>query len=161
MEQVYWVNPDDQVLGPVDRDRAHQEGLLHRSGMVFLSRSDGRILIQHRSPAKKTFPGRYDASCAFHVAYGEEYGEAAQRELVEETGISTALNFIAKFVHHDPPEHQIVAVFSGRSDAPVRIDRSESEGFAFLSSEEVDGLVGTDRVTPWLRDGWPLARHRL
>ncbi len=161
MELVYHVSPDDSVLGPVERDRAHLEGLLHRSGMVFLSRSDGSTLLQHRSPEKKTFPDRYDASCAFHVAFGESYSEAAERELAEETGISSPLTFVSRFVHHDPPEHQIVAVFVGRSDASVQVDPAESTGYEFLSPDEVDGVVRNGRITPWLRDGWPLVRDRL
>ncbi len=161
MEQVVHVSPDDSVLGPIERDRAHLEGLLHRSGMVFISRSDGSVLLQHRSPEKKTFPNRYDASCAFHVAYGESYPEAAMRELAEETGISAPLTFVSKFVHHDPPEHQIVAIFMGRSDAPVQIDPAESSGYEFLSPGEVDEILRNGRITPWLRDGWPLVRARL
>ncbi|MGP8077660.1 MAG: NUDIX hydrolase [Thermoplasmata archaeon] len=161
MEQLYLVDAEDRVVGSVARDRAHAEGLLHRSGMVFLSRADGSVLLQHRSPAKRTFPDRYDASCAFHVAYGESYAEAAGRELVEEVGLSAPLLQVAKFVHHDPPEHQVVAVFVGRSDDPVRIDPAESTGGEFLSGEGVDGIVREGRITPWLRDGWPLARGRL
>jgi isopentenyl-diphosphate delta-isomerase len=161
MEMVFHVSPDDSVLGPVERDRAHREGLLHRSGMVFLSRSDGAVLLQHRSPAKKTFPDRYDAACTFHVTFGESYSRAAERELVEETGISAPVTFVSKFVHHDPPEHQVVAVFVGRNDAAVRIDPAESTGYEFLSRGEVDGVIRTGRITPWLRDGWPLVRDRL
>ena len=158
MEQVYHVGPDDVEIGPVDRDRAHAEGLLHRSGMVFLSRSDRSVLLQHRGPAKKTFPSRYDASWAFHVSYGESYSDAAGRELIEETGISAPLTPVGKFTHHDPPEHQIVTGFLARSEEPVRIDPAESTGFEFLSCDEIDRVVTNDPVTPWLRDGWPLVR---
>jgi isopentenyldiphosphate isomerase len=161
MERIIHVTPDDAVLGAVERDRAHAEGLLHRSGMVFLSRPDGTVLLQHRSPAKRTFPGRYDASCAFHVAFGESYADAAERELVEETGVSAPLTLVGRFVHHDPPEHQIVAVFVARSDARVRIDPAESTGCEFVSRDEVDRIVRTGPITPWLREGWPIARDRL
>jgi isopentenyldiphosphate isomerase len=161
MEQVYHVTPDDMVIGPLERDRAHSEGLLHRSGMVFLSRPDGRVLVQHRSSRKKTFPDRRDASCAFHVSYGESYEDAARRELAEECGLSASLRLVAKFVHRDPPEYQIVAVFVGQSDSPVRVDPDESVGAEFLSREEIDDVVRGGRITPWLRDGWPLVRARL
>ena len=161
MELLYYVREDDTILGSMESDRAHAEGVLHRSGLVFLVRSDGRVLIQHRSPSKKTFPDRFDCSCAFHVAFGETYEEAAARELLEETGVSANLQLLGKFVHHDPPEHQVVAAFLCRSESGIRIDEAESSGFDFLTKADVDRLVALGNVTPWLRDGWSLARGEI
>ena len=161
VELVYHVTADDAVEGCVERDRAHAEGILHRSGVVFLKRADGRVLIQHRSPSKRIFPDCYECSAAFHVTYGEKYEQAAVRELTEETGVSAPLRWIGKFTHHDPPEHQIVAVFACRSDSHIELDSTEATGFEFRTRAEVDRIVRERRVTPWLRDGWPLARNHL
>ena len=160
-ELLYRVTAEDAVEGSVERDRAHAEGVLHRSGVVFLKRGDGRILVQHRSPSKRIFPDRYDCSAAFHVTFGESYEQAAVRELSEETGVSASVVWVGKFTHHDPPEHQIVAVFTCESDSPVEIDRSESAGFEFRTKAGIDTITREGRVTPWLRDGWPLARDHL
>ncbi len=110
MELLYRVKPDDSVVGPVERDRAHAEGILHRSGMIFLVRSDGRILIQRRNAARETYPESYDSSCSFHVTFGESYEEAAKRELIEEIGLSAPVTYLGKFAHYDPPENEMVAV---------------------------------------------------
>ena len=160
-ELLYRVTPDDRALGPVDRELAHADGVLHRSGVVFLRRSDGRVLLQRRSAAKRIFPGCFDCSAAFHVTFGETYEQAALRELREETGVSAAVRSVGKFTHHDPPEHQIVAVFTCSSDGPVTMDPSEASGYVLLSKLEVERALREDRVTPWLRDGWPLARDAL
>jgi isopentenyldiphosphate isomerase len=154
MEFLYQVKEDDSVVGPVERERAHAEGIRHRSGVVFLSRPDGKVLLQHRSPVKKTFPDCYDCSCAFHIMFGESYEEAAKREMVEETGVSAPLRYLGTFSHHDPPENQMVAVFRCVSDDPIRIDKEEATGADFYSKEEVDEIVASKKVTPWLRDGW-------
>jgi len=156
-ELLYQVTEEDEEVGPVERAVAHTHGLLHRSGLVFLLRPDARIVIQHRSPAKATFPDAYDASAAFHVTFGESYAEAAERELREEAGISAPLRCLGRFIHHDPPEHQVVAVFLGWSRDPIRIDPSEATGYELLTRYEVDRRVRDGPVTPWLRDGWPLA----
>lgn len=148
-------------MGPVERDRAHAGGSLHRSGIVFLARSDGKILLQHRSPGKEIFPGCFESSCAFHVVFGESYEQAAVRELLEEVGISAPLTYLGKFSHHDPPENQIVAVFSCHSDHVLKIDEREASEAHFYSPEEVDGIVASQKTTPWLRDGWKLARVEI
>jgi len=153
-EQLYHVSEEDEVIGSVDRDYAHSEEILHRSGIVFLQRSNRDILIQRRSPRKTIFPNCYDASAAFHVTFGETYSEAAVRELREEIGISTQLRYVGKFKHHDPPEHQFVAIFIGASDLPVKIDHSEAEDAIFCSTGEVERIVACESITPWLRDGW-------
>lgn len=150
---LWQVDEHDVVLGSVGRRRAHVEGILHRSGMVFLVRSDERILIQHRSPGKRIFPDCYDASAAFHVRFGERYEEAASRELAEETGVSAQLSFLGKFIHHDSPEHQVVAVFTCSSDQPIHFDSTESIGAYFLNLNEVESMVRSGKVTPWLREG--------
>jgi isopentenyldiphosphate isomerase len=157
MELLYQVDEDDRVVGAVGRDEAHAKGILHRSGMVLLSRG-GLMVIQRRSPNKATFPGLYDASASFHVRFGETYEVAAQRELEEETGIRAAVSLIGRFVHHDPPEHQFVAVFEASGTADVRVDPAESAGFELVGRDGVDRLISSGMVTPWLRDGWRLAR---
>lgn len=160
-ELVYHVRQDDFIIGPVDRNRAHMETILHRAGIVFLVRSDGKVLLQHRSPFKQIFPNRFDSSCSYHVTFGESYEEAAVRELREETGISSPVVLLGKFSHHDEPENQIVAVFVCRSDAAVTIDRAEAIDARFYAKEEVDRIVASEKVTPWLRDGWLLARDKI
>ena len=161
MELLYHVTPDDSVIGSVDRNLAHAEGLLHRSGVVFVVDSKGRVLLQHRSPSKKIFPNCFESSCAFHVAYGENYEAAASRELKEETGVSAQLTFVGKFSHQDPPENQIVAVFRCNSSLRITIDPSEATNAQFYDKTEVDNIVNSKTVTPWLRDGWKLVRDKI
>lgn len=158
MEELYHVEKDDSIVGSVRRDDAHKKGVLHRAGMVFLVRGDGKILITRRSPLKDTFPNAYDSSCAFHVSFGESYEEAARRELFEETGIHGSPEYIGKFSFHEPPENEMVAVFKCESNEPVRLDRAESIEPHWHSTADVDRIVESQKVTPWLRDGWRLVK---
>jgi len=156
------VDGDDSVVGSVMRDDAHRKGILHRAGMVFVIRRDGKILLTKRSPSKETFPNMYDCSCAFHVTFGESYEEAAKRELSEETGIAgKVLQYMGKFSFFEPPENEMVAVFRCPSNEPVRIDRGESREAVFYSIRDVDRIVASEKVTPWLREGWRLVRDHI
>jgi isopentenyl-diphosphate Delta-isomerase len=156
LELLYHVTKDDSVIGSVERSTAHREQILHRSGMIFLIRTDGKILLQHRSPSKEIFPDCWDSSSSFHVTFGESYEQAARRELSEETGVSAPLSYIGKFSYHVPPENEIVAIFSCKSDDPIRIDPAESAGESFHTKEEVNVIAASEKAAPWLRKGWEM-----
>ncbi len=109
--------------------------------MIFLIRSDGKILLQRRSPSNATFLGCWDSSSSFHVTFGESYEQAARRELKEEAGVSTSLTYLGKFAYHVPPENEIVAVFSCRSDDAIRIDHAESSEASFHTRDDVNVIA--------------------
>lgn len=75
------------------RPEVHSKGLLHRTSHLWLMRRrEGRIevLLQHRSPAKESYPDCYDISSAGHIPAGAGFEESAVRELHEELGIEAA-----------------------------------------------------------------------
>lgn len=154
MELLYHVDEKDNVIGPIERSRAHRMEILHRSGMVFLLDKQNNVLIQRRSPSKETFPGCYDASSTFHITFGETYDQGANRELFEETGIEDSIKFVGKFLHHDSPEYQIVAVYFCRSEKPIVLDPKETSEAKFMSRSQVDRIIQQEKITPWLREGW-------
>jgi isopentenyldiphosphate isomerase len=129
--------------------------------MIFLIRSDGKILLQHRSLTRATFPGCLDSSSSFHVAFGETYEQAAARELKEETGVLAQPMYLGKFSYHVPPENEIVAVFSCKSDDAITTDQAESSEASFHTKDEVDRIAASDAAAPWLREGWKLAAPKI
>ena len=75
----------------VERERAHREGILHRTAHVWIVRrvrDEWEVLLQKRSTAKDSFPGLYDTSSAGHIPAGSEPVPSALRELSEELGIT-------------------------------------------------------------------------
>lgn len=157
MEWLWHVSEDDQPIGRVERADAHARAVRHRSGIVFLCDARGHIYLVMRAASKLIFPGRYDSSASFHVAHGESYEEAAQREALEELGLDLPLRAIGKLKHDDPPEHQFVAVFAmEHSGEPIKLDPSEASRGAFYPPSEVARIIRTQPCTPWLRDGFAL-----
>ena len=154
MEWLWHVDDDDLSLGRVERSDAHARGLRHRSGIVFLLDARGHVYLTSRSRDKAIFPGMHDASASFHVAWGESYAEAAQREAAEELGLHAPLCWVGKLAHDDPPESQIVAVFVMRhAGEAITLDPREASGGAFRSLAELARVVRDEPCTPWLRDG--------
>eukprot|EP00566_Odontella_aurita_P001058 CAMPEP_0113535562 /NCGR_PEP_ID=MMETSP0015_2-20120614/5777_1 /TAXON_ID=2838 /ORGANISM="Odontella" /LENGTH=237 /DNA_ID=CAMNT_0000434835 /DNA_START=176 /DNA_END=889 /DNA_ORIENTATION=+ /assembly_acc=CAM_ASM_000160 len=71
------------------RGRVHSDGDWHRSVHVWIvDPARSLVVMQKRSEAKDTFPGRWDISAAGHVEAGvDDSRETAGRELAEELGI--------------------------------------------------------------------------
>jgi len=77
----------------VEREKAHEEGIMHRTSHVWLLRKKQgkvQVLLQKRSEAKESFPGCYDVSSAGHLPAGMGFIESAIREVQEELGISAS-----------------------------------------------------------------------
>lgn len=89
---VILVDENDNELGVISIEKAHREGLFHRIVVVYLTKKNGQILVQER------MSGRLDHSSAGHVDPGENYLEAAKRELKEELGIERELSELGKTI---------------------------------------------------------------
>ncbi len=91
-ELVDIVDSNDAVVGQMTKDEAHASGLPHRASCTFVFHN-GKLLVQRRSLEKN---GDFDPSASGHVAAGESYTAAAERELFEEIGISAPLTYVGK-----------------------------------------------------------------
>jgi len=83
-------NPTGQT---VEREKAHMEGIMHRTAHVWLLRKrhgKAQVLLQKRSETKESYPGCYDISSAGHIPAGMDFVESAIRELQEELGVSAS-----------------------------------------------------------------------
>jgi isopentenyldiphosphate isomerase len=49
MSNVIWVDDKDNVLGEITRQKAHQEGLLHRVAVIYLIDLDPKFQTLGRS----------------------------------------------------------------------------------------------------------------
>ena len=71
----------------VSREKAHAEGIRHRTAHVWLVRrrnGNVEILLQKRCKSKDSWPGCYDISSAGHIPAGVDFIPSALRELREE-----------------------------------------------------------------------------
>lgn len=90
-----WLDVVDEAGIPtgeiVEREKAHAEGIRHRTSHVWILRMAGsrlQILLQKRSDEKDSYPGCYDISSAGHIPAGVDFIPSALRELKEELGCS-------------------------------------------------------------------------
>ena len=121
------VDKSDKVLRQEPRSVVHREKLLHRAIHVFVFNDAGELYLQRRSMAKDTAPGKWVSSCSGHVDTGEDYDEAAERELIEEIGLRDPVDL--KRIFKEAPckqtGYEFVWVYTCQSEGPFTLDPTE------------------------------------
>lgn len=137
------VNEKDIVVGRQLKSVAHAKRLLHRVIHVFVFNRNGEIFLQTR--AKKPFDnaeGLLDASVGGHVDAGSDYAQTAEKEFLEELGVSSPLTFETTFAQlTDADLIHFCACFSAKHDGPFTLDPKEATTGRFYSISELKKLV--------------------
>lgn len=138
------VDRDGTVLDVVPRARMRAERLRHRCTFIALVDSEGRLVVHQRAPWKDIWPGRWDIAFGGVVAVGEQWDDAAARELAEEAGVEVPLTHLGEGTFDDDHVSLIGHVYVGRHDGSI--DFADGE------------VVAVDRVPFADLDQW-LTRH--
>ncbi|MDP9961508.1 isopentenyl-diphosphate Delta-isomerase [Chryseobacterium lathyri] len=157
-EFVVLVNPEDEVLGLMEKQQAHINGLLHRAFSVFLFNSKGEMLLQKRAPEKYHSPKQWTNAVCSHPRENETYLEAAKRRLREELGIETELSEKFSFIYKADVggglwEHELDHVFVGSYEADFNLNQNEVEEVRFISMEDLDKEMkeAPENFTEWFK----------
>ena len=117
------------------------EGLLSRYVQVWLFNSKGQLLIGHRAATRSIRPNLIDTACAGHVDTGEDYEDAAARELYEELKLKLPLEKLLYF----QGKSGFAWVFKAYTDEIPEFDKNEMN---LISFHDISDLK-------WLRDYFP------
>src|SRR5206468_6656837 len=90
------VDEADRIIRYGYRQEVHANNFRHRAVHILIFNEAGQVYLQQRSRRKDRHPLLWDSSAAGHVSDGENYDEAAKRELHEELGISVPLEKLLK-----------------------------------------------------------------
>ncbi len=144
-ERLEVVNEANEVMGTASRQEIHRRGLMHRSAHVFLLDGRGRLFLQRRGRDKDRYPLRYDSSAAGHLGVGETYRDCADRELLEELGVSAPLEMLASFSACAELGWEHIELYSGTTDKQVRVNKPEVDGGRFLPLPEIERMIARQR----------------
>ena len=122
------VDENDAVISQAPRGEVHARGLLHRAVHVFVFNKRGDLLMQQRSMLKDVHPGAWGSSVSGHLDAGEDYADAALRELGEEMGI-----------HMEMPPKEMARIDACEATGweHVRLYRTEHHGSIRYPAAEV------------------------
>ena len=126
------VDEKDSVVTPMERDLVHVNKLPHRAVHIWVFNAEGELFLQKRSFWKENHPGLWCSSVAGHVASGENYLAAAERELKEELGVNLPLTPFYRISASAATEQEFVECFYGHFEGPFVMDPEEVETGAFF-----------------------------
>lgn len=157
-EQVILVNEQDEQIGTMGKQEAHEKALLHRAFSVFILNDKNEIMLQQRAAEKYHSPLLWANTCCSHQRVGETNIEAGQRRLKEEMGFEVELKDVFHFIYKAPfdnglTEHEFDHVLVGYSnDAPL-INLEEVEAWKWMSIEAVkrDMEENPQLYTAWFK----------
>lgn len=155
-EHVILIDAADHEIGTAPKLDAHRRGQLHRALSVILRDAHGRVLLQRRHVGKYHSGGLWTNTCCSHPRPGEPVEAAARRRLAEEMGIGCALTPLMTVAYRAEVgnglvENELVHVFAGRFDGPVRPQPQEADGYAWVDAEE---LAADLAARPWAYSVW-------
>jgi isopentenyl-diphosphate delta-isomerase len=157
-EFVVLVNPKDEVLGLMEKQQAHINGLLHRAFSVFLFNENGEMLLQKRAAEKYHSPHQWTNAVCSHPRIEETYLEAAKRRLNEELGIDAELSEKFHFIYKADVggglwEHELDHVFTGTYHSKFNLNKDEVEEVRYISLENLDKEISEhpEQFTEWFK----------
>jgi isopentenyldiphosphate isomerase len=160
---VDWIDVKGKVIGEIDKNFAHQHGLLHPAGHVFVFDAQKRMILQYRTHKKKIYPQHWDTAVGGHIHAGGDILTNTKREAREELGIKTQLHYLGHadaedheknskgtFHHHERVHYYYTLLPHGYKVHP----NEEFDDIAYLSLEELPSFIKKKKFTATFKAGW-------
>lgn len=158
LEYVILVDENDQEIGTMEKQEAHEKGLLHRAFSVFVFNENKELLLQQRALTKYHSAGLWTNTCCSHPRIGETIEKAAHRRLMEEMGfdceLSTKTSFIYKAAFENGlTEHEFDHVLVGSFNGEINFNPTEVKNFKWINLEElqIDLFQNNQNYTAWFK----------
>ena len=157
-EQVILVNENDEKIGLMAKQEAHEKGVLHRAFSVFVFNDKNELMLQQRAMHKYHSPGLWTNTCCSHQRDGESSIEAGKRRLYEEMGFTINLKETTSFIYKAPfdnglTEHELDHILIGNFEGIPTINKEEVASWKWMELEEAKKDIETNPeiYTAWFK----------
>ena len=158
MEEVILVDEKDNAIGVMEKQLAHEKGLLHRAFSVIIFNDKGQMLIHRRAKEKYHCGGLWTNACCSHPRKNEPIDIAAKRRLHEEMGFSCMLNYVYAFTYkidfdNGLSEHEYDHIFVGSHNHNPKPNPHEVSDWKFIdiSFLKQDIKAHPNKYTFWFK----------
>lgn len=147
------VDESDRVVGQAPRSEVHANGRLHRAVSIFVFNSAGQLLVQMRTAWKDEYPSCWTSSASGHVSAGENYDDAAPRELEEELGLGIPIERLKHFAGGPETANEFTVLYKAVTDETPVPDRNEIEYLDYMELNEIQQRIteSPEEFTPPFR----------
>lgn len=132
------VNENDKIIGYKDRKDRNSTDIVRLSA-VWVTDTEGRILLAMRALNKIHAPGKWGPAAAGTVEEGENYEDNAYKELEEEIGVTgILLRESKKFFRESNGTRKFIQLFLGKVPIGQKLipEEEEIEQLKWFSKEE-------------------------
>lgn len=148
-ELVEEVDGTGAVVRLVTRREMRERALCHRSVFVAVISADDDLLVHRRAETKDVWPGCWDVAVGGVCAPGEDWRDAAVREVGEELGIEGArVEFLGTGAFSDDEVSLVAAVFCCRTDGPFRFADGEITEAHWVRRADLDEWLSAKVFLP-------------
>ena len=127
-ERVEIVDVTGAVERIVERAVMRRDRLRHRCTYIVVVDPDDRLAVHRRAAWKDVWPSRWDLAFGGVVGVGEDWADAAARELAEEAGIvvpASSLTELGRGDYDDADVSVLGRVYLARSNGPFTFPDGE------------------------------------
>lgn len=132
------VNEKDEIIGHKERDNVNPTVDIVRSASLWITNTNGDILLAQRKLTKRSNPGKWSEAVGGTVEGEDDYESTMLREVQEEIGITVTDYKIGPKQYVNSPTRYFVQWYLAVIDAPI-------EGFT-IQEEELEQLA-------WISEG--------
>jgi len=157
-ELVILVNENDEKIGLMPKQEAHEKALLHRAFSVFIFNDANELMLQQRAFQKYHSPGMWTNTCCSHQRDGESSLEAGRRRLQEEMGFTTDLKETTSFIYKAPfdnglTEHEYDHILIGNHNKEPKPNKEEVVSWKWMSLGDVQNDIKNNpgSYTAWFK----------
>lgn len=151
MESMDIVDTNNQVIGECTRNEIYKNGYNHRIAHILLFDDDNRMALQRRAKTVSYCPDYWVTSAGGHVKAQETYSHAASREMKEEIGVMTPLDFAFHLEFPFGQATKFLSVFTAKSNSVQKIDIKYVSNMGFLSLSDIFVMIkGGEKFHPEL-----------
>lgn len=143
---VEHVAEDGTVIEVTTRAEMRAKSLRHRAVYVAVVSRNDRLLVHKRADWKDVFPGAWDLAFGGVCDVGETWKIAAERELLEEAGITARLRDLGAVRYEAPGVALIGRVFGCRHEGPFEFNDGEVTDTRWVDLDDLAAFVAAHEV---------------
>jgi len=143
------VNENGDIIGKASREECHRNpDLIYPVIRLHLFNSENKILLQKRSLKSDIEAGKWDATVAGHIKYGEKIEDAVKRECTEELNHKIdEFQLLNKRIFKAPTSTALMFIFIGLIDKLPKANPKEVEEVGFFTIPEIRKMIKDNIVS--------------